>query len=113
MGTKFPSFSPKTSNPLWFNTEELIIDEAELSYLEKKYAKWIRSAVEKDKDYYFIGKKAETTTSTEAEVEGESDESESDEAGDQYHDSPEEQIPTNQVDTSVDDAGNTDARWNV
>lgn len=41
MSTQFPSFAPKTTNPLWFSVGEPGDDEAELRALEAKYRKWV------------------------------------------------------------------------
>uniref|UniRef100_H2XQT1 Anaphase-promoting complex subunit 15 n=1 Tax=Ciona intestinalis TaxID=7719 RepID=H2XQT1_CIOIN len=117
MSTTFPSFTPKTLDPLWFSMGDSVVDEFELSFLEKKYAKWIRGAVEKDKDTHFIGKKPETVTLTEGEGEAESDESEEEEeTGNRFPDSPEEQNPgieDQDITLETTDDGNDNNPWVV
>nr|CAB3221503.1 anaphase-promoting complex subunit 15B-like [Phallusia mammillata] len=93
MSTQFPSFAPKTTNPLWFSVGEPGDDEAELRTLEAKYKKWMKSIIDKDKDAPYIGKKPDAMQPTEPEPEGESEESEDEEDLNGFQDSPEDQNP--------------------
>ncbi|CAK8697083.1 uncharacterized protein LOC143463176 [Clavelina lepadiformis] len=116
MSTSFPTFTPKTSDPLWFSAGEEDDYEVDLCILETKYKNRLKSIIQKDKEALYIGKKQDSMPSHETGVEGGSEESEEEEEEEDlndYIDSPEEQNAELQADIEAEEEDTDNNSWMI